>query len=116
MDDEKTIRNLVCNLIKMQGHQCCEAADGLEAIEQFRQARLSGAPFDLVLMDLTIPDGMGGVQAVRELLQIDPAAKVVVTSGAGSDHILSNYNLYGFYRALNKPFRIVDLQNLIEQC
>jgi CheY-like chemotaxis protein len=116
MDDEMTIRNLVCNLVRMRGHLCCEAADGREAIERFRKARQNGAPFDLVLMDLSIPGGMGGVQAVRELLQIEPSAHVIVTSGSGADPILSNYAHYGFCGVLNKPFRISELQNLIETC
>lgn len=116
MDDETTIRNLVCDLVRMRGHLCCEAADGREAIERFRQARQNGAPFDLVFMDLYIPAGMGGVQAVRELLQIEPTAHVIVTSGSGADPILADYTHYGFCGALNKPFRISELQNLIEHC
>ncbi|MEE4314138.1 MAG: response regulator [Desulfofustis sp.] len=116
MDDEISIRNLVCDLVRMRGHLCCEAADGREAIERFRQARQSGTPFDLVFMDLSIPAGMGGVQAVRELLQIEPTANVIVTSGSGSDPILADYAHYGFCGALNKPFRISELQNLIERC
>jgi len=116
MDDEKTIRNLVCDLVRIRGHFCCEAVDGREAIERYRQARQNGAPFDLVFMDLSIPGGMGGAQAVRELLQIEPAAKVVVTSGSGADPILTDYAHYGFCGALNKPFRIAEIQDLIERC
>ena len=116
MDDEKTIRNLVCDMVRIRGHQCCEAADGREAIERFRQARQNGAPFDLVLMDLAIPGGMGGAETVRELLRIESDAKVVVTTGSGTDPILDNYSLHGFCGVLNKPFRISDLQDLIERC
>jgi two-component system, cell cycle sensor histidine kinase and response regulator CckA len=113
MDDEPTIRNLVCEMTKIRGHQCSEAANGQEAIECFRQAKQTGAPFDLVLMDLDIPGGMGGVLAVQEILHIEPSAKVIVTSGSSSDPILNNYATYGFCGSLSKPFRIHELQSLI---
>lgn len=116
MDDEMSIRQLVCEMLRIRGHDCSEAADGREAIERFRQARQSGDPFDLVIMDLSIPSGMGGIQAVREILQIDPAAKVIVTSGSGTDPILDDYARFGFCGVLKKPFRVGDLHNLVAEC
>lgn len=116
MDDETIIRQLVAEMLKMCGCHCNEAAEGSEAVELFRAAIAEGRPFDLVIMDLAIPGGIGGEEAVKQLLAINPTARVIVSSGSANDPVLENYHRYGFSGALRKPFRLTELQRLISEC
>ena len=74
-----------------------------------KRAKKSGQPFDAVIMDLTIPGGMGGKKTIAKLLEIDPGAVAVVSSGYSTDPILANYEKYGFCGAVTKPYRIEEL-------
>ena len=109
MDDEKYIRELVSKtLLKLQ----CEvetAQDGEQAINLYKDSMESEKPFDLVLMDLTIPGGMGGKEAVKKLLELDSKAKVVVFSGYSTDETLAEFDSHGFKGMLRKPFTMDDL-------
>jgi CheY-like chemotaxis protein len=80
------------------------ANDGAAAIEMVRQVKVSGAPYDAAIMDLTIPGGLGGKDAIGELLKIAPALKAIVCSGYLDDPVLANLEQYGFKRMLAKPF------------
>ncbi len=115
MDDEEQVRNLFKAMLKRMGHEVELAEDGLQAAQLYKQAMESNAPFDLVIMDLTVPGGMGGKDAVRELLTIDPEAKVIVASGYSNDPVMANFKEYGFSSAIMKPFQSVDLKRCIEQ-
>ena len=95
------------------GHICHLAKNGSEAIEKYLQEKSSGNPFDVVIMDLTIPGGMGGVQAVQEVLKIDSGAKVIVASGYSTDPVLNDYKTYGFSAAISKPFQAQELLDSI---
>ena len=77
----------------------------------YRKAKESGQTFDVVIMDLTIPGGMGGKEAVQELLAYDPEAVAIVSSGYCNDPIMSNCEEYGFKGIVKKPFRIEELSN-----
>ncbi len=115
MDDDEMVRNIASEILTHLGCEIVMAVNGQEALELFKQARNQGQPFDLVIMDLTIPGGMGGREAVTLILQEDPAAKVVVASGYSTDPILANYQDYGFSAAIAKPFRIKDLSEIIKK-
>jgi DNA-binding NarL/FixJ family response regulator len=75
----------------------------------------SGKPFKLAIMDLTIPGGMGGKEAVQEVLKIDPNAKVIVSSGYSTGSIMANYKDYGFDAAIAKPYSTQELSEVISQ-
>ncbi len=113
MDDEEMIRDISSQMLTILGHDvhCVEDGDG--AIKAYREARDIGAPFDLVIMDLTIPGGMGGQQAVIEILQIDPQAKVIVSSGYSTDPVMANFREYGFCGMITKPYSLNDLENIV---
>ena len=91
------------------GYNVTVTADGDEAVSVFKEAMISGNPFDLAILDLTIPGGMGGVEALKNLLALQPSLQAVVSSGYSSESVLSNFREYGFAACLRKPFRIEEL-------
>ncbi len=104
MDDHEQILKISTTILEQMGYETMAVKDGTEAIEQYRQAHRSGEPFDLVILDLTVPGGLGGARVIPELLKIDPAVKAIVSSGYSNDPILANYKDYGFSGVLPKPF------------
>ncbi len=115
MDDDEMVRRVSGNMLEFMGHQVAHAEDGHQAIELYRNAFEAGRPFDVVIMDLTIPGGMGGQEAVQELHGIDPDARVIVSSGYSNDPILADYRKYGFEAAIVKPFDMKELSSVIRQ-
>ena len=115
MDDEEIIREAASEIIGHIGYEAVAVEDGARAIEAFRAARNAGKPFDLVIMDLTIPAGMGGKEAVRHLLEIDPGARVVVSSGYSNDPVMSEFSKYGFSGVIAKPYRAGDVMALVKK-
>jgi CheY-like chemotaxis protein len=115
MDDEQIIRDMATLLLKRFGLTVDCAADGAEAIEKYQAARGRGETYDLVIMDLTIPGGMGGLAAVRQLLKIDPNVKAIVSSGYSSDPVLANYREHGFVAMVPKPYEVNDLARVLRE-
>ena len=114
MDDEEFIRDVAIQMLKKMGYEVAAARDGDEAIDMYRQAKTMGKPFDIVIMDLTIPGGMGGKEAIRKLKQFDPDAKAIVSSGYSNDPIMANFSEYGFQGVIKKPYRIQDLSDALQ--
>jgi two-component system cell cycle sensor histidine kinase/response regulator CckA len=113
MDDEENIRIVAAEILKFIGYEVESAADGAEAIEMFKQARDSGKVFSVVIMDLTVPEGMGGREAVKIIREIDPGAKVIVSSGYSNDPIMADYKSYGFSGIIAKPYKVQELKNVL---
>jgi PAS domain S-box-containing protein len=113
MDDEEMVRSVVSKMLKSIGYEICTATDGAEAIELYKKAAESGTPFDAVVMDLTIPGGMGAKEAIQRLLEIDPECKAIVSSGYSDDQVMSNYRQYGFRNVLKKPYRMGEMREVI---
>ncbi len=109
MDDEVILRELLAELLGGYGFEVGLAANGEEAISMYKDAKAAGRPFDGVIMDLTIPGGMGGRETIRSLLEIDPQVKAIVSSGYSNDPIMANYREYGFQGVAVKPHKIEDL-------
>ncbi len=114
MDDEEMVRTVVEEMLKMFGHEVECAKDGEEAIEKYLRARESDAPFYAVIVDLNVPNGMGGKETVDRLRQIDSNVKAVVSSGYPDDPIMTNYREYGFYAVISKPFRVSELNSALQ--
>jgi len=110
MDDEEIIRKMLKNMLNLAGYEAELTGDGAEAVEKYAQALEAGKPFDAVIMDLTIPGGMGGKEAIKKLLEIDPDAKVIVSSGYATDPIMSEYKKYGFSAVIAKPYNVKQLE------
>ncbi len=113
MDDEEMLRNVGEQLIIRLGYTIETAADGDETLQKYTAARESGKPFDLVIMDLTIRGGKGGQETIKELLDIAPEARVIVSSGYASGPIMADFAAYGFSGKLAKPFMMKDLEQEI---
>ncbi|MEM1178381.1 MAG: ATP-binding protein [Acidobacteriota bacterium] len=113
MDDDAVVRRTSGAMLERLGFEVVFAEDGERAIELYGaggEARV----FDLVMMDLTVPGGMGGQEAMRRLLEIDPDVRAIVYSGYSNDPVLANYRDYGFIGRLTKPFRLTELRQLLE--
>ncbi|NOQ21161.1 MAG: PAS domain S-box protein [Candidatus Aegiribacteria sp.] len=110
MDDDRIVREVLSGMLDVLGHDATESSDGAEAIELYRERFASGEPFDAVIMDLTVPGGMGGEAAIEKLKEIDPDVRAIVSSGYANNMVLSNYSEYGFSGRLVKPFRISTLK------
>lgn len=115
MDDDEMVRDISAAMLRHQGYEVVQARDGREALALYRQYSNDDRPVDLVVMDLTIPGGMGGKETVREMLALDPAARVVVSSGYSNDPIMANYRQYGFAAAVAKPFQMQEFLGVIRQ-
>ncbi len=115
MDDEEFIRELMGSFLEMIGIEADFAQEGREAIQKYQQALNNGKPFDAVIMDLTIRGGMGGKDAVQEILKLDPKAKVIVASGYSTDSSLANYLALGFVGRLSKPFTLEELNKVLTE-
>jgi CheY-like chemotaxis protein len=113
MDDEEVVLDVAQQMIKALGHDVELAMDGENAVEKYRQAFASKYPFDLVILDLTIKGGMGGEETVKRLLEINPNVKAVVASGYSDNHVMSNFQAYGFSGILSKPYSLDALSECL---
>lgn len=115
MDDESYIRDLMRDMLDLLGYETVAVEDGEEAIRAYTEALHSDKPFRAVIMDLTIPGGMGGKETLRELLKIDPHVKSIVCSGYSVDSIMANYGDFGFTGILQKPFKIEEVGMMLDE-
>ncbi len=115
VDDEAPVRQLVQTQMELLGYTCITAADGALALELYSRELEGDAAFDLVILDLTIPGGMGGEETLAGLKEIDPEVNAVVTSGYSKDPIVADYSGHGFVGALIKPFDIRRLRGMLDQ-
>ena len=115
MDDQKIVRETIKSMLTHLGHESIMAADGKETVELYRDSLASQNSIDLIIMDLTIPGGMGGEEAVKEILNIDPEARVIVSSGYSTNPVMANYSQYGFRAAVIKPFKLDEFRRAIDQ-
>ncbi|NPA25647.1 MAG: PAS domain S-box protein [Deltaproteobacteria bacterium] len=115
VDDEEMIREILSQMLESKGYEVVSAPDGKSAINLYQEALEKKQPFDLVIMDLTIPGGMGGLEASKEIRKIDPGARLVVSSGYSSDPVVANFREHGFCATLNKPFQFKELIEVVNQ-
>jgi len=113
MDDEKNIRNMMAKMLSYLGYKVELAKDGDKAIELYKKAKDLGQSFNYVILDIVIPNGMGGKETIQNLLKIDPEIKAIVSSGYSDDPIMADYKRYGFCGMLAKPFQIEDLSYVL---
>lgn len=114
MDDEEMVGEIACQMLMHLGYETMHVKDGQSAVEEYIRFYKKDDSFDIVIMDLTIPGGMGGKEAVVEILAADPEAKVLVSSGYSTDPIMTNYSDYGFVGVINKPFDLASIKSKLE--
>ncbi len=115
MDDEDMIRRGARLMLQEIGYQVECAADGAEAVELYQNARGAGQPFDAVVLDLTVPAGMGGEECLRQLREIDPGVRAVVSSGYSDDPIMAAYEQHGFRAVASKPYTLEELIRALDE-
>jgi two-component system cell cycle sensor histidine kinase/response regulator CckA len=114
MDDEELVRDVGGAMLDYLGYEVEFAEHGAEAVAKYKKAKESGTPFAAVILDLTVRGGMGGREAMKGLLEIDPAVKGIVCSGYADDPIMTEFRKHGFRGVIPKPFKIEELKKALE--
>jgi len=115
MDDQEPILKMAGRMLNRMGYETAFATDGAQTIKMYLDAYQTGNPFDLVILDLTVPGGMGGEKTIPELLKINPEVKTIVSSGYSTNSIMSNYEDYGFCGVVPKPYTKVQLSEVLNK-
>ena len=106
-------RDTAKQMLTHLGYEVEIAMNVTEAVEQYKKAKDLGQSFDAVILDLTIPGDMGGKEAIKRLLEIDPEVKVIVSTGYSNNPIMSDYEKYGFNGIIAKPYEIEELSKTL---
>lgn len=114
MDDKKIIRKTGTALLQELGYSVDTVEDGVEALARYIKTFEEGNPYTAVIMDLTIPGGMGGKEAAKQLLKIYPDAKIIASSGYSNDPVMSNFRDYGFAGVVSKPYTIWKIGKILK--
>lgn len=115
MDDEEMVLEVLSRALTYLGYEVELTKDGGQAIDKYAQAKESGRVYDGVILDLTVPGGMGGKETIEKLLKIDPQVKAIVSSGYSDDPILANFEDYGFSGVIAKPYNIAELSKILHE-
>ena len=113
MEDDAAVRDVVVAMLESLECTVTEASDGEEAVRLYDWARTVGQPFDAVILDLTLPGGMGGEEVLRHLVHVDPGVRAIVASGYANASAMSEYRDHGFKAALHKPFRREEVAEVL---
>ena len=113
MDDENYLLEVMSDMLDLMGHTAITVKNGEEAIRAYKEALKSAQPFDVVILDLTVPGGMGGKETIETLLEMDKDVRAIVASGYSNDPVMSDYARYGFRSALTKPYRLAQVQEAL---
>ncbi len=114
MDDQEMLREIAVAMLEELGYDVITAEDGEQAVDKYRQSLKQGAPIDLVIMDLTVPGGMGGADSAKNILKLDGNAKIMVCSGHAADEVVTHYQDYGFCGVIGKPYNFDELARAID--
>lgn len=114
MDDETSILEMARRILGNRGYEVATATDGNTAVKQYRAALDAELPFDVVIMDLTVPEGMGGFDAFKTIQAFDPGVKVILSTGYCHEPVIVNYKEYGIAGVAPKPYRVSDLLGAVE--
>ena len=115
MDDEEVVRAVISEMLEMIGYRVETASNGQEAIDLYQQLLKTQEPIDLVILDLTVPGGMGGAETIEKLYEIDPQIKAIVSSGYADKPVVANYTDYHFKGSLLKPYSLNQLRDVLNK-
>jgi PAS domain S-box-containing protein len=113
VDDEEAIRTLVDFTLSRLGYQVSQAETALEGVNLYREKLEAGERFDAVILDLTLPGGMGGKEALKKLIELDPTVNAIVSSGYATDATMSRYQDFGFRGVIAKPYEAAELGKIV---
>jgi CheY-like chemotaxis protein len=113
MDDDEFVLSVTAELLEHFGYLATTCANGFNAITLYTAAKELGTPFSAVILDLNIPDGMGGKETARQILAVDSEACLIVSSGNSDDPIMSDFSMFGFSGAVAKPYNIREFGQLM---
>ena len=114
MDDEEVVREVATRMLTHAGYEVIAVEDGAGAVDAYRRSLEGDEKIAAVILDLTVPGGMGGREAVEEILALDPAATVVVSSGYSNDPVIARYREHGFKGAVVKPYRLDEVLDVLK--
>jgi len=115
MDDEQIILDVTLEVLNYLEYEVMFARDGEAALGLYKNEKEAGRPFDLVILDLSVPEGLGGKETIALLKAYDPVVKAIVSTGHSNDPVVLDFMQYGFSGKLSKPYKISDLKELLEQ-
>jgi CheY-like chemotaxis protein len=115
MDDEELIRELTSDILGDLGYHVQTCSNGDEAIALYIDAKTADVPFFAVIMDLTVPGGMGGKEAAQHILRINPQARLIVSSGYPDDPVIADFARFGFCATIVKPYCIAELTQVLKR-
>ncbi len=115
VDDEEEIRKVAGKMLEIIGHTVEFAGNSREAVDKYKNALGKGSAFDIVIMDLTMPGGLGGRETAKEILKADPDAKIIVSSGYSTEQVMGNYREFGFIGMVAKPYRLIEMKNEVQR-
>lgn len=113
MDDEEIVRDISVEILECLGCKTAVATNGHEAITLYMRAKEENKPFDILIMDLTIPGSIGGLETLERLRILDPEVKALVSSGYANNPVMANYKEYGFCGVVPKPFMVEELNKIL---
>ena len=113
MDDDASVRMMTTNMLRFFGHDTAAVSDGLAAVDRYKRALARGRPFDAVILELAVPNGIGGRETVELLSALDPAVTAIVASGYAQDPVMTNFKKYGFKGVIAKPFTLQELNQTL---
>jgi len=113
MDDDESVREIIAAMLEAAGFRTAFAVNGEEAVALYKAAYERGEPFSCVIMDLTVPGGIGAPEAVKKLKVVDPDVCAIVSTGYSEDPAVLHFEKYGFKGVLPKPFRSEDLEGVL---
>ena len=114
LDDEELLRAMVHDMIEAVGYSCDLAERGEDAVKMYSRALEAGMPYCAVILDLTLPEGMGGVETAKAILEIDRNARLIVSSGFSGKRVVEHYEDYGFCASIPKPYSILELKETLD--
>ena len=114
MDDDDGVRDVIVEILVHLGYEVRYAKDGAEAIRLYTEAAKEAKPFDVVIADLTVQDGMGGQELVERLHRLDPGVRAIISSGYSNDPVLYDFRQHGFLGVVAKPYKIEELCSVLD--
>lgn len=115
MEDGEEVRRILAEMLEHLGYEADSVRNGAELIRMYKESRAMGRHYDLVIMDLTVPGGMGARETITQLKELDPKARAIVSSGYSNDPVMADFSDYGFVDVISKPYKIEELSDLLKK-